>query len=71
MHVCWSCIKGDNQDLVHLRGVKWFRDNGGGYTKCISHHPIRSEHFYIICGPEFGSENVGRKDIVTRALYGT
>ena len=30
-----------------------------------------SEKFYIVCGPEFGSEFVGRKAIVTRALYGT
>ena len=30
-----------------------------------------SEKFYIICGIEFGAENVGRKAIVKRALYGT
>ena len=29
-----------------------------------------TEKFYIICGPEFGSENVGKKALVTRALYG-
>ena len=29
-----------------------------------------TEQFYIVCGPEFGSENVGKKAIVTRALYG-
>ena len=29
-----------------------------------------TEKFYIICGPKFGSENVGKKAIVTRALYG-
>ena len=30
-----------------------------------------SEDFFIVCGPEFGSENIGRKAIVKRALYGT
>ena len=30
-----------------------------------------SEDFYIICGPEFGSENMGKRAIVKRALYGT
>jgi hypothetical protein len=30
-----------------------------------------SEKFYVICGPEFGSENIGKKAIVKRALYGT
>ena len=30
-----------------------------------------SEKFYVTCGPEFGPELVGRKAIVTRALYGT
>ena len=30
-----------------------------------------SEDFYIICGAEFGSENIGKKAIVKRALYGT
>ena len=25
---------------------------------------------YIICGPEFGLENVGKKLIIRRALYG-
>ena len=30
-----------------------------------------SENFYIICGPEFGSELRGKRDIVRRALYGT
>ena len=29
-----------------------------------------TEKFYIICGPEFGSENIGKTAIVTRALYG-
>ena len=30
-----------------------------------------SESFYIMCGPEFGTENIGKKAIVKRALYGT
>ena len=25
---------------------------------------------YIICGPEFGIENIGKKALITRALYG-
>ena len=29
-----------------------------------------SEKHYIICGPEFGLENIGRKAIIVRALYG-
>ena len=29
-----------------------------------------SEKHYIICGPEFGLENVGKKAIIVRALYG-
>ena len=29
-----------------------------------------SEKHYIICGPEFGIENVGKRAIITRALYG-
>jgi len=29
-----------------------------------------SEKHYIICGPEFGIENVGRLAIIVRALYG-
>ena len=24
---------------------------------------------YIICGPEFGLENIGRKALITRTLY--
>ena len=30
-----------------------------------------SEDLYIICRPEFGSENIGKRAIVKRALYGT
>ena len=30
-----------------------------------------SEGFFIVCGPEFGIEFIGRKAIVKRALYGT
>ena len=30
-----------------------------------------SESFYIVCGPEFGTENIGKKAIVKRALYST
>ena len=30
-----------------------------------------TESFYIVCGPEFRSENIGKKAIVKRALYGT
>ena len=29
-----------------------------------------SEKHYIICGPEFGIENVGKKAMIIRALYG-
>jgi len=29
-----------------------------------------SEKHYIICGPEFGIENVGKKALIKRALYG-
>ena len=29
-----------------------------------------SEKHYIICGPEFGLENVGKRAIIVRALYG-
>ena len=29
-----------------------------------------SEKHFIICGPEFGIENIGKNDIITRALYG-
>ena len=29
-----------------------------------------TEKHYIICGPEFGLENVGKKAIIVRALYG-
>ncbi|EJK62678.1 hypothetical protein THAOC_16700 [Thalassiosira oceanica] len=29
-----------------------------------------SEKHYIVCGPEFGQDNVGRHAIITRALYG-
>ena len=29
-----------------------------------------SEKHYIICGPEFGLENVGKRAIIIRALYG-
>ena len=31
---------------------------------------VRSEKHYIICGPEFGLENVGKTAIIVRALYG-
>ena len=29
-----------------------------------------SENHYIICGPEFGLENAGKRALITRALYG-
>ena len=29
-----------------------------------------SENNFVICGPEFGIENIGKKSIITRALYG-
>ena len=29
-----------------------------------------SEKHFIICEPEFGIENIGKKDLITRALYG-
>jgi len=29
-----------------------------------------SEKQYIVCGPEFGTENVSRVDLIRRALYG-
>ena len=29
-----------------------------------------TEKYWIECGPEFGTEHVGKKAIVTRALYG-
>ena len=29
-----------------------------------------SEKHFVICGPEFGIENIGKKAIITQALYG-
>ena len=29
-----------------------------------------SENHYVICGPEFGLDNVGKHAIIVRALYG-
>ena len=29
-----------------------------------------SQKHYIICGPEFGQENIGREALIKRALYG-
>ena len=29
-----------------------------------------SENHFVICGPEFGIENIGKKAIFTRVLYG-
>ena len=29
-----------------------------------------SQKHYIICGPEFGHENIGKKALIKRALYG-
>jgi len=29
-----------------------------------------TEKYFFVCGPEFGSENVDRKDVVKHALYG-
>ena len=29
-----------------------------------------SEKHFIICGPEFGIEDTGNKDLITRSLYG-
>ena len=29
-----------------------------------------SEKHFVICGPEFGIKNIGKKAIITRALYG-
>ena len=31
--------------------------------------PTLEKHF-VVCGPEFGLENVGKKALITRALYG-
>ena len=31
--------------------------------------PISEKH-YIICGPEFGIENIGKKALIKRSLYG-
>ena len=29
-----------------------------------------SQKYYIICGPEFGLENVGKKKLTSKALHG-
>ena len=31
---------------------------------------LTSEKHYVICGPKFGLENIGKKAIITRAIYG-
>ena len=42
---------------------------GGDIRNAFLSAPSSEKH-YIICGPEFGEENVGRTAIITRALYG-
>ena len=32
--------------------------------------PPTTEKYYIICGPEFGLENIGKLAVIVRALYG-
>ena len=30
-----------------------------------------SEKHYIVCGPEFGEENIGKRALITRSIYGS
>ncbi len=43
----------------------WASDIMNGFVQALT-----TEKCYIVCGPEFGSDNLGRKTIVNRALYG-
>ncbi len=40
-------------------------DNQNAYLQAPS-----SEKHFIVCGPEFGTDNVGRVALIRRALYG-
>ena len=43
----------------------WAADIRNAYLQAPS-----SEKHYVICGPEFGRENIGKKALIKRALYG-
>ena len=42
---------------------------GGDIRNTYLQAPCSEKHF-IVCGPEFGTENVGRVALIRRALYG-
>ena len=42
---------------------------GGDIQNAYLQAPSSEKH-YIVCGPEFGTENVGRVALIRRALYG-
>ena len=42
---------------------------GGDIQNAYLQAPSSEKHF-IVCGPEFGTENVGRVALIRRALYG-
>jgi len=42
---------------------------GGDIQNTYLQAPSSEKHF-IVCGPEFGTENVGRVALICRALYG-
>ena len=49
-----------------LNGIEvWASDISNAYIKS----PL-SQKYYIVCGPEFGIENIGTYTLVWRALYG-
>ena len=68
IHICRCSIQGVGADCTYaaLNGLDIFAtDIRNAYLQAPS-----SRKDYIICGPEFGIENVGKVALIHRALYG-
>lgn len=69
-YICRSCFRRNSEDCLYLCSSQWTSSDGSRRTNAYLTAPT-SEKFHIICGPEFGSENIGKKTIVKGALYDT
>ena len=67
--ICWHFLQRKHSYLFSYAALNGLAVHGADIQNAYLQAPSSEKH-YIICGAEFGYENVSKKVIIVRALYG-
>ena len=68
--LCWCCVSRENYNWFDLCCTGQATCHGWRYSTCTYLQALSYKKHVIVCGTEFGCENVGQVALICQALYG-